>query len=160
MANVYVMCGKVGSGKTTFAKRLRDQVGAVVLSVDEWMLTVYGREVPCSEHKLYVERIKEGLFRDGHKILKAGVPIILDFGFWTKEERMAVRNAFSEYEVILYYMDVPEAVLFDRVHNRNKAGRNLEYHMSRETQEVLNKRFEVPSPEEGAVCIKDGKDND
>lgn len=153
MADVYIMCGKVGSGKTTYATEFVETIGGVVLSVDEWMLTAYGRDVPCSEHKSYVDRIKEGLFRDGHKILRRGIPIILDFGFWTKDERDAARVAFSEYEVQLVYMDVDDEVLYERVASRNKAGRALDYHMSRETHEALNRRFEEPSDVENALRI-------
>lgn len=154
MAKVYMMCGKVGSGKTTYAMTLSDEVGGVVLSVDEWMLTAYGREVPCSEHKAHVDRIKEGLYRDAHKILSRGVPVILDFGYWTKEERAEVIVAFEGYEVKLIYMDVPEEILYQRVAARNKAGRALDYYMTKETHQALNSRFEVPLEDEAPTVIK------
>ena len=35
MATVHLLCGKTGSGKTTFARRL-EQSGAMRFSIDEW----------------------------------------------------------------------------------------------------------------------------
>ncbi len=153
MSKVYIMCGKVGSGKSTYAAKLSEEIGAIILSVDQMMLTVYGREIPCSEHKNYIEKVKKSLFSMGHQILKRGLPIIIDFGFWTKEERVAVRNEFDRYPLEILVLDVDEELLYERVANRNKAGRDIEYHMSKETHKVLNQRFEMPCNEEACRFV-------
>lgn len=41
-AKVILICGKRCSGKSTYAERLRDKNNAVILSVDEIMLGVFG----------------------------------------------------------------------------------------------------------------------
>lgn len=153
MVKVIVLCGKVGSGKTTYAKKLSEALNAVVLSVDEWMLTVYGRDIPCSEHKMRVELVEKALYREGHKILKRGVPIIFDFGYWTKEERNLVKKEFDTYEVEIHYIETEESLLYERVIKRNAEGLELEYQMSMETHKVLNSRFEVPSEDEHVVKV-------
>ena len=35
MAKVYLICGKICSEKTWYARKLRERVGAVILSTDE-----------------------------------------------------------------------------------------------------------------------------
>ena len=51
MAKVFIMCGKLCSGKSTYANRIRQTHKAVILSIDEIMLTLlsgleeYKREI-------------------------------------------------------------------------------------------------------------------
>ena len=42
MAKVFLICGKLCSGKSTYAKQLQTAHQAVILSVDEIMLAVFG----------------------------------------------------------------------------------------------------------------------
>ncbi len=42
MAKVFLICGKICCGKSTYAKRLQAENNAVLLSVDEIMLAVFG----------------------------------------------------------------------------------------------------------------------
>ena len=41
MPEVILLCGKICSGKTTYAQRLRTEKNAVILSCDELMLTLF-----------------------------------------------------------------------------------------------------------------------
>ena len=41
MANVFLICGKICSGKSTYAKKLAKTHNAVILSVDEIMLAIF-----------------------------------------------------------------------------------------------------------------------
>ena len=63
MAKVIITCGKVCSGKTTYAKRLCKENGAVLMSVDEVMLTVFGNDVG-ERHEEITEKIKTYLRRN------------------------------------------------------------------------------------------------
>lgn len=44
MPKVHLMCGKICSGKTTFAQKLRKEIKGVVLSVDEITLSLLGQD--------------------------------------------------------------------------------------------------------------------
>ena len=86
MAKVFLICGKICSGKSTYSEKLRKEHGAVLLSVDEITLNLFGQH--CGdEHDNYVERTEKYLFEKSLEILEVGVNVILDWGFWTKEER-------------------------------------------------------------------------
>ena len=41
-AIVYLLCGLPGSGKTTYAKKIVDEQGALSLSIDDEMIKRYG----------------------------------------------------------------------------------------------------------------------
>ena len=43
MAKVILICGKICSGKSTYAQQLRRENRAVVLSIDEVMLAFFGQ---------------------------------------------------------------------------------------------------------------------
>ena len=43
---VHLICGSTGAGKTTYALRLSEQLGAVRFSIDEWMATLFWMDTP------------------------------------------------------------------------------------------------------------------
>lgn len=154
MAKVIILCGKVGSGKSTYAKQLKEQMGAMILSVDDWMLTVYGKDIPCETHQAMVEKVKAGLFREAIQLLDMQINVIIDFGFWTDQERMAAKKVFESYDIQVHYLKNDEKVLFDRIQKRNLENRNLDYQMTVATQIVLNGRFEEPIEADDVIWIQ------
>lgn len=57
MPKVILICGKICSGKSTYAEQVRIQKQAALLSVDEITLALFGQY--CGDkHDEYVERIK------------------------------------------------------------------------------------------------------
>ena len=61
MAKVIMTCGKICSGKTTYAEKMRKELSAVILSVDEIMLAIFDSDAG-DKHDEYVARIKNYLF--------------------------------------------------------------------------------------------------
>lgn len=43
---LHLICGSTGAGKTTYAIRLADQIGAARFSVDEWMTALFWADSP------------------------------------------------------------------------------------------------------------------
>ena len=41
MGKVFILCGKIASGKTTYASKLKSERKAVILSHDDLMLTLF-----------------------------------------------------------------------------------------------------------------------
>jgi len=80
MAKVFLICGKICSGKSTYGEKLRKERNAVLLSIDEITLSLFGQH--CGEkHDDYVERTENYLFEKSLEILEIGVNVVLDWGF-------------------------------------------------------------------------------
>ena len=120
MAKVFLICGKICSGKSTYSEKLRKEHGAVLLSVDEITLNLFGQH--CGdEHDNYVERTEKYLFEKSLEILEVGVNVILDWGFWTKEERDFAKQFYKSHniEYEFHYIDISDEVWNQRLAKRN-----------------------------------------
>lgn len=85
MAAIYLICGFMGFGKTTYAKKLAQDLPAVRYTHDEIMLKLYGR-TPDDFSKKY--KIVDTFIRqETSNCIKNGTNVILDYGFWSKTTR-------------------------------------------------------------------------
>ena len=92
MATIHLICGFMGFGKTTFSKQLAQQLPAVCLTHDEFMVDLYGRNLSDSEFHAKYGKVDEVLWKLAEKIIRAGGNVIMDYGFWTKEVRQSVQQ--------------------------------------------------------------------
>ena len=74
MAKVILICGKICSGKTTYAKKLCRKTGAVLLSVDEIMLSMFGMYAG-EMHDEYARRTREYLLEKSTELIGAGIDV-------------------------------------------------------------------------------------
>lgn len=89
MTKIYFVCGFIGSGKTTYSKRLAEEHNAFRFSIDEWMIPLYGEHM---DRETFNRRLAvlQGLFKDSAtQLFSLDVPVIFDFGFWNKADREA-----------------------------------------------------------------------
>lgn len=121
MAKVIMVCGKICSGKSTYAEHLRKQNNAVLLSIDEIMLSMFGQYVG-EMHDEYVARTEKYLFGKSLEIIDSGIDVILDWGVWTKSERAEARDFYKSRGIAfeLHYIDISDAVWRERIAKRNK----------------------------------------
>ena len=54
---VYVLCGFIGAGKTTFAKKLEESTGAVRITKDEWLIRMVGNDPTIDGYEDYDGRM-------------------------------------------------------------------------------------------------------
>ena len=155
---VILICGKIASGKTTYAKDLIKDNKAVLLSADEITLALFDSEIG-EKHDENVERTEKYLFEKAVEIIKTGTDVILDWGFWTREERLTASKFFKnkniEYE--WHYIDVSDEVLRENLKKRNsdiENGKNLFYYFDDDGAEHFWNMFEIPSLDEIDVLYK------
>ena len=152
MAKIIMLCGKICSGKTTFAKDYIKKNGGVLLSVDEIMLKIFGQH--CGEmHDFYAEKIKFYLLEKSLELNSAGVDVILDWGFWKSEDRKAVRKYFFDKNipVSLGYLNVSEENQEKYIEARNEKVMKNEAQAYFIDENLLNKfenLFEFPKENE------------
>jgi len=111
------MVGLPCSGKTTRAKQLENEDSALRLTPDEWHVNLFGHDVLDPDHDKRHGIIESMLWQVAARSLSLGTNVILDFGFWAKEERDDFRSRARELgarsEVI--FMDVNKEELMDRL---------------------------------------------
>lgn len=122
MATLYLMVGLPCSGKTTKAKKLEKELSALRLTPDDWHVTLFGHDVHDPDHDKRHGLIEDMLWEIALRTLSLGTNIILDFGFWAKEEREYFRSEAKKIgarsEIV--FMDVDKEELLKRVRIRNK----------------------------------------
>ena len=121
MSKVYLICGKICSGKTTYAKKLCEKNNAILLSVDEIMLSLFDQCCGPELHQEYERRIKKYLFGKSFETLEKGLDVVLDWGFWTKEERNATKEFYKAQgiECELHYVEVSDEKWEQQLNKRN-----------------------------------------
>ena len=158
MAKVFLICGKICCGKTTYAQKLCNENNAVLLSVDEITLALFGQH--CGDkHDEYVERTEKYLLNKSLELIENNINVVLDWGFWTKLERLAVKEFYEsrgiEYE--LHYIDVSEETWQYRLNKRNNAVLAEEtsaYYVDDNLAAKFVSIFEIPDKDEISVIHK------
>lgn len=114
-----LMCGLPGAGKTTLAKRLADSMPAVRLCPDEWMAEL-GIDLYDEEARARLEAV---FWRHTQGLLRLGQSVILEFGFWSRDERDSMRLGARALgaSVELRYVTAPVDELLRRIAARARA---------------------------------------
>ena len=158
MAKVYLICGKICSGKSTYAEQLRVQNNAVLLSTDEITLALFGQH--CGDkHDDYVERTQNYLFNKSLELIEVGINVILDWGFWLKEERDYAREFYNSrnIECEFHYIDINDETWQARLHKRNSevlVETTSAYYIDDNLAEKFASIFEVPNTDEIDVVFQ------
>ncbi len=122
MTILHLMVGLPCAGKTTLAKQIETELGALRLTPDEWHRYLYGQDATHPEHDERHARIEALQWEVAATALKRGVDVVLDFGLWAKEERQDYRKRAAKLgaETAIHYLDVPFDELLIRLDVRNK----------------------------------------
>ncbi|MEO6397365.1 MAG: AAA family ATPase [Tepidiformaceae bacterium] len=121
MATLHLIVGLPCSGKSTLARKLELELPALRLTPDEWQIPLFGQDAEDPEHDARHGVIEGLLWNVARRTLELGTNVILDFGFWAREERedyrSRARQAGAGSEV--HYLDVPQDELLRRLDERN-----------------------------------------
>ena len=153
-ARLILICGLPGSGKTTYAKELAPQVPAVRLSPDEWKHDL-GIDYYDEQRRVQLE---DRLWRLGQELLTLGQSVILENGFWARQERDELRLSARELgvPVELHYLEAPVEELWRRLALRNDEARPGAAPIKREDLQEWALQFEAPDAAERALFDEAG----
>ena len=117
MATLFLLVGLPGSGKTTLARQIEGDRGALVLSADDWMSRIV-RDGWDAERRVAVQAVQ---FEIALKVLRIGGDVVLDFGLFHRRERDHYRGAATAVgaETKTIYLEVPRDELLRRLAARN-----------------------------------------
>lgn len=143
---LYVMVGLPAAGKSTCARQIEGEHPALRLSLDEWMIPLFG--VPDAEGK---QDVLEGrLVWLAMESLRLGLSVILDFGVWSRDERSALRWLAHELgaDCELHYLAIEPAEQQRRLAVRFERAPETTYEMRHFDLEKFRTQFEVPGEDE------------
>lgn len=157
MSCVYVVIGKIASGKTTWACKFKEEK-SIVLSHDELMLYLSDN---CEGRVAHVERanrISKYFAKVSKDLVDLGISPILDYGFWTKAERNLLKEELSKYGIPykMIYIKCDEKKRLDRLEKRNQSlanSKQREYIIPPTLRERLDGFFEEPDEDEEVSVV-------
>lgn len=152
---IHLICGSTGAGKTTYAQELASNIGGVVFSIDEWMVTLFGEDAPTQLDPAWifprVHRCETQMWAMASQLGKLDVPSILDWGFQRYEhrQRLAELARQSEFSAKLHVLDVDASERWKRVSARNKnQGETFHMEITRGMFDYIETTWERPSDDE------------
>ena len=148
-ARLILICGLPGSGKTTLATELAPTVPAVRLSPDEWK---HDLGIDYYDERRRVQ-LEDRLWRLAQELLTLGQSVILENGFWAREERDELRLSARALGVAveLHYLEAPVEELWRRLQLRNDEARPGVVPIEREDLQRWAVEFEAPDAAERAL---------
>ncbi len=155
VAKLYALCVFIGSGKTSYAKKLEEEKKAIRLTMDEWFIPLFGEHM---ERSLFDQRRQalEIQFRKlAQKLLKQNINVIFDFGFWTKAARKDIRLWAEDNNIDLriVYFDISEQECLRRALKRNDQKQGGAFVMTEEMFIELRRFFEPIEQDENYDII-------
>jgi predicted kinase len=144
------MVGLPCSGKSTLAQKLEHEIPALRLTTDEWHIRLFGQDAEAPEHDARHSLLETLLWNIARRALELGTNVILDFGFWAREEREDYRarakqlGASSE----IHFLDVSEDELLRRLVRRNAQPSLMDFYIPEAMMKPWIAFFQKPTPDE------------
>ena len=143
---LFLTVGLPCAGKTTVARRIEVEHGALRLTKDEWVKALYGHENPRSAQDVIEGRLIEIALR----ALELGVDVVIDFGLWSRDERTALRRSAADRgaAVEIRYCEVTPAEQRRRLDQRQAEAPDTTWPMSDEELSEWAASIDIPTPGE------------
>ncbi|CAN7596714.1 ATP-binding protein [Terrabacter sp. LjRoot27] len=143
---LFLTVGLPGTGKTTTARRLEVERGALRLTKDEWVKALYGSENPPAAQDVIEGRLVEV----GLRALELGTDVVIDFGLWSRDERSALRQAATDRGAVveIHYVELTRAEQRRRLDQRLADASHTTWHMSESELDAWAASIDVPTPGE------------
>lgn len=154
-ADLILIVGCTGAGKTTYARRLADETGGIRFSIDEWMMALFWTDSPQPiEFAWTMERVRRceaQIFAMAQQLAARGIPAILDLGFTQRDHRDRFRQMAREagLSAALHFVDVPVEERWRRVVRRNaERGETYAMTVDRGMFDFMEGMWEPPEKDE------------
>jgi predicted kinase len=146
VATLFLMVGLPGAGKSTRARDLAATRRALLLCLDEWMIPLFGEpDVGGKQDVLEGRLISVAL-----AAARLGTSVVLDFGFWTRDERSSLRwlAASDGVSCQVLYLPVDRETQLERIVHRQATTPGQTYPMTEADVDKWRLQFQVPDATE------------
>jgi predicted kinase len=160
-ATTHIVFGPQGAGKTTYSRKLAENATAVRFSIDEWMIELFGPDLPKSMSLSWimprVQRCEARIWSVVSQIGKAGGSVVLDLGFMRIDDRRRFSDLAKESGMAsqLHFVDASHQVRRARVLARNQErGETFAFEVTAEMFDFMESKFESPTEAELAGAVQ------
>jgi predicted kinase len=141
-ATLILMVGLPAAGKTTLAKELAAAHRALRLTPDHWMIPLFGDSM--AEGRRWA--LEGRLISLALQALRLGVSVVLDYGFWGRDERSALRYlaASAGAACRIVYLPVDKHLQLARIAHRQATTPHETFPMSEAEVDEWREQFQAP----------------
>lgn len=155
-ATLYLICGKIAAGKSTFAKQLAEKAQTVLISEDVWLANLYPGQIQSLEdYARCSAQLRAAMAPHIVALLQAGMSVVLDFPSNTLATRAwageLIVQAHAAHE--LHYLDVSDEICKARLHARNAGGEHP-FETTEAQFDLFSRYFVAPQESEGFQIIR------
>ena len=155
--DVFLLCGKIASGKSHYAQTLLWDGHTVLLSQDD-LVEQLGLDYFNELHSSIIPKLQFCLYELAADISRCGANVVLDFGFWSRRERQYVSEVFQSMHITPHwcYMDVPDSAWAQNIADRNReviAEGHPEFQIDAAKMQEIHAEFEVPNKDEMDIWV-------
>lgn len=120
-AEVHLLAGLNGSGKTTHARRLEKTLPAVRFTLDEWMLRLHDMKFDDPLYPAASDNCRSLIWDLAAQVLHTGASVVLDWNLWSRERRAeaAARAYALGAPCHLHFVDVALETAIEQVRRRS-----------------------------------------
>jgi predicted kinase len=155
---IHLVCGSTGAGKTTYAGKLSQQLGAMHLSIDDWMVGLFAADKPTRPDWQWIDervrRCERQIVATALQLGRLGTPSILDLGLQRADQRQRVAAAVTADGLAarLHFLDIDAAERWRRVEGRNREqGETFRLAVTRPMFDFIEAIWQPPDADEMAA---------
>jgi predicted kinase len=145
VAELLLIVGLPGAGKTTRAKALAAERRALRMTPDEWVIALFGGR---DDDKRWL--LEGRLISLAFEALRLGTSVVLDFGFWGRDERTSLRflaaPTGARCEVV--YVPVDRETQLARIAHRQATTPHQTFPMTETDVDEWRAQFQAPDAAE------------
>lgn len=121
MSRIILICGKICSGKTYYANKIKEKENAIILSTDEVTYDLIDNK-QGEEYEDFANRVNNYLRKKSVELAQIGTNVILDWGFWTREDRQEISEYFKTKNINIewHYIDIDDKTWQENIKERNQ----------------------------------------
>ena len=157
----HLIYGPVGSGKSTYARKLAFDTNAIRFAMDEWMHALFADDRPQSMDLGWalsrVARCEALIWSTCEEILASGRDVVLELGATREADRNRIKALVEAagHRISFHFIDADRDVRWQRVLKRNAdKGQTYSFEVTPAMFDAMERYFEPPTEKELSLSFE------